>query len=95
MFELMINHTTCDMYLLRVIAHIIPEMDTLDRRILAYLMKQDWPVTTEMIAKELKISWNTAQVHLWRMVSENLVKGRKVGRQNQWIATKSAENKES
>jgi len=61
-----------------------------DRKILAYLVKQDWPVTTEMIAKELGISWNTAQVHLWRMVAEGLVKGRKVGRQNQWISTERA-----
>jgi predicted ArsR family transcriptional regulator len=59
----------------------------IDRRILDYLLKQDWPVTTEMIAKELEISWNTAQVHLWRLVSESLVKGRRVGRQNQWIIT--------
>jgi predicted transcriptional regulator len=56
-------------------------------KILSYLSKQDWPVTTEMIAKELKISWNTAQVHLWRLVAEGQVKGRRVGRQNQWIIT--------
>lgn len=58
-----------------------------ERKILAYLLKQDWPVTTEMIAKELGISWNTAQVHLWRLVAGGYVKGRKVGRQNQWIIT--------
>jgi len=58
---------------------------TVDRKILNYLLKQDWPVTTEMIAKELGVSWNTAQVHLWRLVSESKIKGRRVGRQNQWI----------
>jgi predicted ArsR family transcriptional regulator len=63
---------------------------TIDRKILTYLLKQDWPVTTEMIAKELEISWNTAQVHLWRLVAEGYVKGRRVGRQNQWIATDKA-----
>jgi len=66
---------------------------SIDRRILAYLAKQDWPVTTEMVASELKISWNTAQVHLWRLVAEDLVKGRRVGRQNQWILTDKGKNK--
>jgi predicted transcriptional regulator len=64
----------------------------IDRKILAYLMKQDWPVTTEMIARELNLSWNTAQVHLWRLAAGDLVKGRKVGRQNQWIVTEKGRN---
>ena len=33
------------------------------------------------------IAWNTAQVHLWELVSQGLVKGKRVGRQNQWMAT--------
>ena len=79
------------MYLAHIIPCVILTMDTIiDRKILAYLLKQDWPVTTEMIAKELKISWNTAQVHLWRLVSEDRVKGRRVGRQNQWVITEKA-----
>lgn len=61
--------------------------DKIDERILTYLIKEDWPVTTEMVAKELVISWNTAQLHLYKLVSEALVKGKRVGRQNQWIAT--------
>ena len=79
-----------DRYLTRAIADATTMQKDTDRKILAYLVKQDWPVTTEMIAKELGISWNTAQVHLWRMVAEGLVKGRKVGRQNQWISTERA-----
>ena len=84
-------HHTYDIYLTHVIASVILTMNiAIDRKILAYLLKQDWPVTTEMIAKELEISWNTAQVHLWRLVSEDRVKGRRVGRQNQWIITEKA-----
>lgn len=52
-------------------------------------VKEDWAVTTEMVRKELKISWNTAQLHLYKPKSEGLVKGKRVGRQNQWILTDS------
>ena len=61
--------------------------DKIDKRILTYLIKEDWPVTTEMVAKELVVSWNTAQLHLYKLLSEGLVKGKRVGRQNQWIST--------
>lgn len=55
-------------------------------RILAYLDKQEWPVTTEQVATELAISWNTAQVHLLKLVAAGKVKYKKVGRQNQfWL----------
>ncbi len=60
-------------------------MDEIDRKVLAYLKKEDWPVTTEMVAKELKVSWNTAQLHLYKLQAEGLVKGKRVGRQNQWM----------
>jgi len=40
-----------------------------------------------MVAKSVKISWNTAQVHLFKLMAEGLVKGKKVGRQNQWMLT--------
>ena len=56
----------------------------LDHRVLEYLREQDWPVTTEMVAKRLKVSWNTAQVHLYKLMAEGRVKGKRVGRQNQW-----------
>jgi len=55
--------------------------------ILRYLRQQDWPVTTEMVSKKLKISWNTAQIHLYKLQAEGLVRGKKVGRQNQWMIT--------
>ncbi len=62
-----------------------PNLDDLDRKILAYPEREDWPVTTEMVAKEIPSSWNTAQLHLYKLKSEGLVKGKGVGRQNQWM----------
>ena len=59
------------------------------KNIMDFLDKNDWPATTEEIAKEVKISWNTAQVHLFRLVSEGKLKYKKVGRQNQWWLEKS------
>jgi predicted ArsR family transcriptional regulator len=56
-----------------------------EEKILEFLKKQDWPVTTEEIAKELKISWQTAQMHLLKLLAEGKVKFKKVGRQNQWM----------
>jgi predicted transcriptional regulator len=38
-------------------------------------------------AAELQISWNTAQLHLYKLKSDGLVKGKRVGRQNQWMLT--------
>lgn len=61
--------------------------DEIDKRILKYLAREDWPVTTEMVANKLNISWNTAQVHLYKLLAEGLVKYKKVGRQNQWVVT--------
>jgi predicted ArsR family transcriptional regulator len=57
----------------------------ISKKILGYLARQDWPVTTEMVAKALGVSWNTAQLHLYKLMAGGLVKGRRVGRQNQWI----------
>ncbi|RLF49629.1 MAG: hypothetical protein DRN20_01605 [Thermoplasmata archaeon] len=64
-------------------------MDEIDRKILEYLSGEDWPVTTEMVAKSVGVSWNTAQIHLWKLVSEGYVIGKRVGRQNQWIITEN------
>ena len=66
-------------------------MDKIEIDILRHLIKEDWPVTTEMVAKEVGIAWNTAQVNLWKLVSQGLVKGKKVGRQNQWMVTDEGE----
>lgn len=57
----------------------------IDKKVIAYLKKEDWPVTTEMVAKALVISWNTAQLHLYKLQAEGRVKGKRVGRQNQWM----------
>lgn len=62
-------------------------MQEIDSQIIQYLARQDWPVTTESVAKALRISWNTAQVHLYKLVAEGLIRGKKVGRQNQWMFT--------
>lgn len=56
----------------------------LDQKILEYLRQEDWPVTTEMVARRLKVSWNTAQVHLYKLLAEVKIRGKRVGRQNQW-----------
>ena len=61
---------------------------SLDDQILEFLSKQDWPVTSEAVARALHVSWNTAQLHLWKLVSEGKVKGKRVGRQNQWVLVK-------
>ncbi len=62
--------------------------DDIPRRIVDYLKKQEWPSTTEDIAAGCKISWNTAQVWLLKLMADNKVKYRKVGRQNQWWIVK-------
>lgn len=59
--------------------------DEIDKRIIAYLKKEDWPVTTEMIAKAIKVSWNTAQIHLYKLQADGVLRGKRVGRQNQWM----------
>jgi predicted ArsR family transcriptional regulator len=61
--------------------------DSTDKQILAYLKKEDWPVTTEMVAKEIGISWNTAQLHLFKLQADGYLRGKRVGRQNQWMLT--------
>ncbi|MBI3860085.1 MAG: hypothetical protein HY296_07630 [Thaumarchaeota archaeon] len=64
-----------------------PDIDDIDKKVLAYLIKEDWAVTTEMIAKAVKVNWNTAQLHLYKLMALGLVKGKRVGRQNQWMLT--------
>lgn len=66
-----------------------PKLDDFDRKILSFLLKADWPVTTEMVADSIPCSWNTAQLHLYKLVSQGLVRGKRVGRQNQWMVTDS------
>jgi len=61
------------------------------QKIIEYLKKSDWPSTTEDIAADVKVSWNTAQVHLLKMLHEGIVKYKKVGRQNQFWLTENYE----
>ena len=73
----------------------IPQMEKKDiqKEIIEFLAKQEWPITTEIVAKELKIAWHTAQVNLLKLVAEGKVKYKKVGRQNQfWLDKKYKEN---
>ena len=70
-------------------------LDKIDKKILGYLLKEDWPVTTEMVAKELNVAWNTAQVHLYKLLAEKLIKGKRVGRQNQWMITEKGKKQTS
>jgi len=61
----------------------------IQKKILEYLSKQEWPGTTEDIARNVKISWNTAQLHLIKLQMQSKVKFRRVGRQNQWWINKN------
>lgn len=58
-------------------------------KIISYLKKQEWPCTTEDIAKGSGVSWNTAALHLIKLQMMEKVKFRKVGRQNQWWLNRS------
>lgn len=66
-----------------------PKSDEIDKSILKYIEKSDWPVTTEMVADGVDVSWNTAQIHLYKLQAEGKIKGKRVGRQNQWMRIKS------
>lgn len=63
----------------------------IQKKIIEYLKKQEWPSTTEDVADGAGISWNTAQVHLLKLQAAGKVKYRKVGRQNQWWLEKKYE----
>ena len=65
----------------------------ISEKIMEYLAKCDWPSTTEDIAADIDVSWNTAQVGLLKLVNEGKLKYKKVGRQNQfWLVKKYREN---
>jgi predicted transcriptional regulator len=66
--------------------------EEIQKRIIDYLKEQEWPCTTEDIARGVNISWNTAEIHLVRLQMKDKVKFRKVGRQNQWWANKNYKN---
>jgi predicted transcriptional regulator len=62
-------------------------LDAIDKTIIAFIKSEDWPVTTEMVGKAADVSWNTAQIHLYKLQSEGYLRGKRVGRQNQWMLT--------
>lgn len=63
------------------------------QKIMEFLKKQEWPVTTEQVAKHVGISWHTSQVNLLKLVADGKVKYKKVGRQNQfWLVKGYKEN---
>ena len=66
--------------------------EEIDKKIISFLKKQEWPSTTEDVAKEVNVSWQTAQIHLFKLQNEGKVKYRRVGRQNQWWFKKNYEN---
>jgi len=68
---------------------VSPKSNEIDKLILKFIEKSDWPVTTEMVADGVGVSWNTAQIHLYKLQSEGKIKGKRVGRQNQWMRIKS------
>jgi hypothetical protein len=41
-------------------------------------------ILPKTVARRPKISWNTAQVHLYKLLADGKIKGKRVGRQNQW-----------
>ena len=53
----------------------------LGQKIIEYRREEDWPVTTEMVARRVKVSWNTAQVHLYRLLAGGVIKGKPQGGQ--------------
>ena len=59
--------------------------ENIDEAILAYLKGIPFSATTEMVGKNLKIAWYTAQMHLFKLKEEGKVRYFKIGRQNQWI----------
>ena len=46
------------------------ENNEIQEKIIKLLESIDWPTTTEEVAKQLKISWNTAQIHLLKLVAQ-------------------------
>ena len=57
----------------------------IDEAILAYLKGIPFSATTEMVGKNLKVAWYTAQMHLFKLKEEGKVRYFKIGRQNQWV----------
>jgi len=86
----MSSHSYCSRLYDTYLGSVIDVTDAgIDKRIVIMLASQDWPVTTDAVAQVLKISWNTAQLHLYKLQAEGFVRGKRVGRQNEWVLAKS------
>jgi len=57
---------------------------TIGEKIMNFLKKQKTPVTTMMVAEALRISWQTAKIHLLELYAEGRIQFGKIGKQNQW-----------
>ena len=69
----------------------MPKEKDVSNKVIEFLKKQEWPSTTEDIAKGAGVVWQTAQIHLYKLMAEGKIKYRKVGRQNQWWLDKNYE----
>jgi predicted ArsR family transcriptional regulator len=67
----------------------MPKKTDTQRKIIKFLETQEWPCTTEDVAKAVGVEWQTAQIHLFKLTAERRIKYRKVGRQNQWWLNKN------
>ena len=63
----------------------VKEISGLEARLLPPLEGHLRNNRTIEVAKALGISWNTAQIHLYKLMAEGKVQGKRVGRQNQWM----------
>ena len=52
----------------------------IQKKILEYLKGQEWPSTTEDIAKGVGVSWNTAELHLTKLQMQEEGKIQKGGK---------------
>ncbi len=65
--------------------------EQIPKKIIEFLEKCEWPSTTEDIADGVGVTWQTAQIHLFKLQAEGKIRYQKVGRQNQWWINSSIE----
>lgn len=52
------------------------------------IVRDEEPISTGMIAKEMKVNWGTAQRALHELEKTGKIKGKKISGRNIWIAAK-------
>jgi Mn-dependent DtxR family transcriptional regulator len=52
------------------------------------LIEKEAPISTGLVAKELKVNWATAQRALYELQSEGKIKGKSVSGRNIWVFLK-------